>query len=229
MTTGIGIQEAAQCCAALMNPERDELNRAIELGGDLPPGQSAEIIPQDDLAMIPIQGAKQGHQQGAVVMPHEVLKRIIAVPFTAHMGETAGLAVEIPKNAVQRQLARGEVRSDRTCWFYGFVWLWRRQKRREGENFRRHETGQQVVYLGVEGMGQERDESRRNFTPGVFPVGNHGWCDGHAQLMAVICVGLLGFEPLLAERLKTLAQVMNGWIHTVTDTWCLGCLTHLGF
>jgi hypothetical protein len=69
------------------------------------------------------------------------------------MGETAGLAVEIPKNGVQRQQARGEVRSDRTCWFYGFVRLWRRQKRREGENFRRRETGQQVVYLGVEGMG----------------------------------------------------------------------------
>ena len=137
MTSGIGIQEPAQCCAALTQAERDKINRAIELGGDLPPGESAEIIPQDDLAIIPIQGAKQGQQQGAVVMPHEVLKRIIAVPFTAHMGETAGLAVEIPKNGVQRQLARGEVRSDRTCRFYGFVRLWRRQQRREGENFRR--------------------------------------------------------------------------------------------
>ena len=73
--------------------------------------------------MISIQGAKQGQQQGAVVKPHEVLKRIIAVSFTAHMGETAGLAVEIPKNAVQRQLARGEVRSYRVCRFYGFVRL----------------------------------------------------------------------------------------------------------
>jgi hypothetical protein len=40
---------------------------------------------------------------------------------------------------------------------------------------------------------------------------------------------LLGFEPLLAERTKTLAQVMNGWIHTVTEQLCLGCLTRLGF
>src|SRR5580692_3704012 len=108
MTSGIGIQEPAQCCAALTQTERDKINRAIELGGDLQPGESAEIIPQDDLAIIPIQGAKQGQQQSAVVMPHEVLKRVIAVPFTAHMGETAGLAVEIPKNAVQRQMARAK-------------------------------------------------------------------------------------------------------------------------
>jgi hypothetical protein len=26
--------------------------------------------------------------------------------------------------------------------------------------------------MGVAGMGQERNQSRRNFTPGVFPVGN---------------------------------------------------------
>jgi hypothetical protein len=62
------------------------MNRAIELGGDLPPGHSAKIIPKNDLAMIPIQGAKEGQQQGAVVMPHEILKWVIAVPFTAGNG-----------------------------------------------------------------------------------------------------------------------------------------------
>jgi len=45
MTSGIGIQEPAQCCAALTQAERDKINRAIELGGNLPPGESAEIIP----------------------------------------------------------------------------------------------------------------------------------------------------------------------------------------